>query len=49
MFEKYLKTKFGDELPQLVGFQTVIAWWNNVEVCVRCMVEGLLTFLYRDR
>jgi hypothetical protein len=49
LFENYLKTKLGDELPQLVGFETVIAWWNDVEVCMRCTVEGLLTFLYKDR
>jgi len=49
LFEKYLKMKFGDELPQLVGFETSIAWWNDVEVCMRCMVHCLLTFLYKER
>jgi hypothetical protein len=47
LFENYLKTKYGDELPQLVGFETSIAWWNCVEVHMRCMVDCVLTFCIR--
>jgi hypothetical protein len=31
-FEVYLKKTFGDELVHLLGFQSAIAWWNDVEV-----------------
>jgi hypothetical protein len=32
MFEIHLKNKFGEELVRLVGFRSVITWWDDVEV-----------------
>jgi hypothetical protein len=43
LFEVHLKKKFGDELVRLVGFQSVIAWWNYVEVCI---ADDIYIYIY---